>query len=888
MTRVPNDIYRLLLRLYPAEFRRRYGRAMAEFHRERVRDARASGEPAALLWLRVIADVVVSAAAERVRERMRPRSPEEPIMHTLLKDARFALRDLVRRPAFTAVVLLTLALGVGANTAIFSFVSGILLRPLPYPHAERVVLFGHEPPHWLASEPDFTDYHRAVRAFERLAAYTRGEATLVGEGAREGEPERVRFVRATQDFFPALGVAPLLGRTFVADEYRGDPPTSVVISHALWQRRFGGDRSIVGRTIAINGVQRTVVGVMPPHFDFPEARTDVWGPMPPFKPDTVSHRMGHYLFMVGRLRPGATMERARREATAEARRIMRDEPQWFNPREPLVPHIVGVHEELVGGTRPYLLALLGAVGFILLIACANVGNLLLARGEGRRREMALRSALGASARRLVTQLITEGLVLAALGGLLGLTVSVVLTRALRAAAPEAIPRLDMIGLDWRVALFALGVTAATGLLIGVVPAWRAVREDAAAALKEGGKGAVPQATSAGARRTLVAAEVALAVVMLSGSGMLLRSLWHLRDAGVGFEPNGVLTAKVAVSQRDYDDARAARFYDQLVERLRAVPGVRAAGASGWLPVVDAGGLWGFQPEGHSYPPGQWPTAVPQQVTPGYFAAIRLPLLAGRDLAPTDVVDAPFVAVVSKRFAELAWPGQSALGKRFRLAGDSPLMTVVGIVGDIRARGFADTPEPTMYFPQAQAAKSAYFGPRAMAVLVRSTGDPARLAFAVREAVHALDPMAPVSDVRTLEDVVATSVASRRFSTALLAAFAALALVLAGVGTYGVISYGVSQRTYEIGVRMALGAERRAVLRQVMSEGMRLCAVGVLVGLLGSVAVARAIRALLVGVPAVDVPTLTSVCAMLVAVAALASIIPARRAMGVSPTEALRG
>jgi putative ABC transport system permease protein len=597
---------------------------------------------------------------------------------------------------------------------------------------------------------------------------------------------------------------------------------------------------------------------------------------------------------VGRLRPGVTVEGAAAGARALARRIMRDEPQMFDPSQPLVPHIVGVREQLIGSTRPYLLALLGAVGFVLLIVCANVANLLLVRGEGRRKELAVRSALGASGRRLVTQLLTESAVLALAGGLLGLALAWGVDRALVALAPASIPRLDEVGIDWRVLAFTLGATVLTGLLTGAVPAWRAARSDPAEVIKAGGRTVGAASATGGARRTLVVAEVALAVVMLSGAGMLLRSLWHLQNAGLGFEPRGVLTAKVSISASKYDDARTVLFYEQLVERLRALPGVRAAGAVGWLPVVDAGGLWGFRPEGGNYPEGRWPTAVPQQATPGSVAAMGLPLLDGRDISASDRDGAPLVALVSRRMAELAWPGQRAIGRRFQLGDDAPYMTVVGVVGDLRARGFGDTPEPTMYFPHAQAARSAYFAPRAMALLVRvgcppPAGDcePLAIVGAVRAALRALDGTAPLSEVRTLEQVVVTSVSSRRFATALLASFAALALLLAGIGTYGVIAYGVSQRAYEIGVRMALGAERGDVWRLVVLEGLRMCGLGLALGLVGAVAVARAIRAMLVGVSAVDVPTLAAVCVALLAVAAVASVLPALRATRVSPTEALR-
>ena len=803
-------------------------------------------------------------------------------MRTLSQDLGYAIRGLVRRPAFTIIVVATIALGVGANAAIFSVVNGILLRPLPYPRADRVVTFGHEPPHWLASEPDFLDYHRELRSFEALAAYSPNEVTLTSGD----NPEKLRMVRASEDFFPALGVKPLLGRAFSSDEYVGNPPRVLVISYGLWQRRFGGDPTVVGRETSINGVARTIVGVMPPHFNFPQATTDVWSPMPRWNPDSLGPRGNHYLFMVGRLTPAASVPTAFAEANVMAKRFMRDFPQFYDPKQPLTPHIVGVEEQLVRGTRPYLLALLGAVGFVLLIACANVANLLLVRGESRQREMAVRSALGASSFRLLTQSRTESAVLAALGGGLGLLLAWLGDRALVSLAPASIPRLDEIGIDWRVVVFCAAAALLTGLLIGLVPGWRASRGQSAEALKAGGRAATHG--SASLRRVLVVTEITLAVVTLSGAGMLVRSLWNLQDNGLGFDPQGVLTAKVALWQRSYNNERTAAFVGQTLERLRAVPGVRAAGAVGWLPVVEAGGLWSFEPEGKPYPPGRGPAAVPQHATPGALAALGLPFIAGRDFNGSDRDGALPVAIVSERFAQTIWPGESALGKRFKLSGPGPLLTIVGVVRDIRARGFGDTPEPTMYFSFAQSATSAGYMPRTVTVLVRTSGDPAALSSNVRNTVHALDKTAPVSEIRTLEQVVGTSISTRRFNTSLLAGFAALALVLAGIGTYGVISYGVSQRSFEIGVRMALGAENRSVVALVMSEGMRLAGLGLIVGLALSVVVARAIRAMLIGVSAIDVPSLLVTALLLIVVAAAATLLPARRALRVSPLDVMRG
>jgi putative ABC transport system permease protein len=853
----------LLIRLYPAEFRARYGGDMRAFHRDRVRENGAS-------LPRIVLDHLASAVAERFR--------------SLVQDVRYALRGIVRRPAFSAVVLATIALGVGANAAIFSVVNGILLRPLPYPHPDRVVAFGHKPPQWLVSQPEYLDYKRDLKSFETLAAFTQFEGNL----STEQEPERVGVAAVTLDFFAALGMQPMLGRTFAEDENRVAPATVAIVSHSLWQRRFAGDPALIGKTIMFNDRPRAVVGVMPERFDYPTSHTDVWLPMPRFNPDSLDDRANHYLFLVGRLRPGVAVDRANNEAIQLARRMMRDFADRYDPKLPLVPTIGRVSDNLLGGTRPYLLALVGAVGFILLIVCANVANLMLARGEGRRKEMALRTALGASSRRLTTQLLTESIVFALAGGALGVFLAWAGDRALLAAAPATIPRLSEIGVDWTVIAYALAISLVTGLLFGLVPALRAARSAPAETLKEGGKTASAHGGSRRMRRSLVMAEVALAVVMLSGAGMLLRSLFNLQGADLGFDPRGVFTAKVSPSNNGYSEPRAIAFYSQLLERVRAIPGVRSAGAAGWLPVVEAGGLWGLLAEGQSYEHlGQGPAAVPQQVTTGYFKSVGMPILMGRDFSERDAVDAPYVAVVSKAFVKMLWPNQDPLGKRFRLGGDSVFVSVVGVVSDIRSRGFDDTPEPTMYFVYPQTAKAAYFLPRSMSLVVRTAGDPMSIASQVRSIVRSLDATIPVSSTRTLEQVVGTSVANRRFSTALLAAFATLALVLAGIGIFGVISYGVSERTFEIGVRMALGAERSNVMRFILIDGLRMALVGIAIGIVGAAGVARAIRSLLVGVPTIDVTTLLLVAGGLTLVAIAASVIPARRAMAVSPTDALR-
>jgi putative ABC transport system permease protein len=852
----------LLIRLYPEEFRARYGRAMRDFHHERLRE----GNPSVA---RIAADHVTSATAEH--------------MHSVIQDVRYALRGLARRPAFAAVVLATIALGVGANAAIFSVVNGILLRPLPYREPERLVAFGHKPPHWLISEAEYVDYKRDVQSFEAFSVYTQSEGNL----ATAEEPERIAQAVVTRDFFATLGVQPMIGRQFADDEDRVRPATVAIISHDLWQRRFAGDSTIVGQKIQYNGSARTVVGVMPKNFDFPSSRTDVWLPMLRFRMDSIEvGRSNHFLFGVARVKRGIPIQRVATEAITVSRRIMQAHPNDYSSTAPLIATTQSVGDMLVGATRPYLWALLGAVAFVLLIVCANVANLLLARGESRRKEMALRTALGATRSRLTAQLLTECTVLAIGGGVLGLVLAWAGQRALIAAAPASIPRLDEITLDWTVVLYAAVLSIVTGLVFGLVPTLRAAREAPAESLKAGGKTA-QQGGSRRVRRTLVVAEVALAVVMLSGAGMLLRSLVNLQSADLGFDSQSVLTAKVS-PPLSMPEERATLLYSQLLERVRAMPGVQSAGAAGWLPVVDAGGLWGVMAEGKTHLPAQMPAAVPQQATTGYFKAMGMPIVSGRDFTDADRAGGPYSVIISKAAAKMLWPeANDALGKRMRVGGDSTWMTVVGVVNDIRARGFSDTPEPTMYFPYPQTHETAYFMPRSMNLVVRTSGDPMLIANRVRATVRELDASVPVSYMRTLEQVVGTSVANRRFSTALIASFAALALLLAGIGIFGVISYGVSERRFEIGVRMALGAERSRVLRLVVSDGVRMALVGIVIGLAGAAALARAIKSMLVGVPTIDIPTWLAVSAALAIVAVAASILPARRAMAVNPTEALR-
>jgi putative ABC transport system permease protein len=861
-----------LLRLYPRDFRARFEHDMRDFHDDRLREGQQS-------MTRIYLDHLASAAAEQ--------------LHAIRPDVKLALRGIARRPLFAAIIIATIALGVGANAAIFSVVNALLLRPLPYPEAGRLVFFGHKPPQWLVSEPQYAEYRATLRSFESLAAYTSSEATL---GANE--PQRIDIASVTPNFFETLGLLPARGRAFAVGEDEARPSPLVIISHRLWQQQFGGDPAVVGKTLLLNGINRTIVGVTAKGFDYPSPETQVWLPICSQRrcaslarqtPDTLDGWASHYLWVVGRVRAGYSLEQARAEASLAARRIVDSHPETFDPSTPLEPAIERIADRLVGKARPYLLAMFGAVAVVLLIGCVNVANLLLARGEGRGTEMAVRSALGASRRRLATQLLTEVIVYAMAGGVLGLATGWAAQKAIILAAPSSLPRLDEIRLDWTVVLYGFAVSLVAGIVAGVVPALNASRHDPAESLKSSGRSLSQVRRSSRMRRILVVAEVALAMVMLTGAGMLIRSLVNVHNADLGFSPTKTMTMRVSPGGIAYNDDRTIAFYAELLERVRAMPGVQHAAAARWVPIADAGGLWDIRVEGKTYPPGQTAAAVPQEVTPDYFGAMGMRVIGGRDFTADDRVGTAPVAIVSKAMAEKFWPGEDPLGKRFRMgAKDSVWMSVVGVVNDFRARGFDDVPEPTMYVPHAQSGQNSYVVPRSLVLVVRTTGNPGAVVKGIRGAVHALDAGVPVSRVRTMSDIVATSNANRRFSTWLIAGFGALALVLAAIGIYGLVSYAVSERTFEIGVRVALGADRTSVLGLVLGDALRVTAWGALAGVLGSVILGWVIRSLLVGVPMIDGWSLTMVAGILAAVALVASAVPARRASALDPTTALKG
>lgn len=812
-------------------------------------------------------------------------------MYQLFAAFRHALRQLLRRPGFAVVAVATLALGIGANTAIFSVVNTVLLRPLPYAQPERVVAVwnsfdGRED--YSLSAPELIDYRREIRSFEHLAAYEVTEANLTGDGP----PERLSIALVTANLFSALGVDAAVGRTFVADEDVPGRDDVVVLGHGLWQRRFGGDPSVVGRTMRLDGRSRRVVGVMPSTFRLPhdfeaENATQLWVPLA-LDLDDLGGRGYHGLDAVARLRPGASLAEANAELRVVAQRWV---DEGITDIEDFTTFAVPVEEEVVGEVRPALLVLFGAVGFILLIACANVANLLLVRGDERQKEIAVRAALGSGRRRIIGQLLAESILLAVLGGALGLILGYLGMEALVALDPPSIPRTSELGLDARVLAFTAVASLLTALLFGMVPALQASRPNLTLPLKEGAGGGTVNRRRQHFRRGLVIGEVALSVVLVVGAGLMIRSFWELRQIELGFRPESVLTMQLTLPAADYSEtAGVTAFYRQLTERVDALPGVASAGAAALLPLLHTVGDWGIDIEGRVEEPDENLVGYPQIVTPGYFETMGVRRVGGRFLAETDRADAVPVAVISRTMAETYWPGETAIGKRFRISreeNDGPWFTVAGVAGDVRRNAVADEPLPTMYFPHAQFALAVGSTTAAMTLVLETASDPLAMVDAVREVVRSMDPILPISGVRSMEQVVNAALAEPRFIMLLLAIFAGVALTLGAIGIYGVVGYAVNRRTHEIGIRMALGAASGDVRRLVVGQGAMLAAIGVVLGSALALATTRALTGLLYGVSPADPATYVAVALLLGLVAVFASYVPARRATKIDPMRALR-
>jgi putative ABC transport system permease protein len=742
---------------------------------------------------------------------------------------------------------------------------------------------------WL-SNPEYLDYRDQCSSFEEVAAWTTTNANLTGGQ----EPERVSVGVLAASLFPVLGVEPVLGRPFSEDEDLPGEDQVVVLSYGLWQRRFGGDPAVIGNTIELDGRSRTVLGIMPARFKLPldfgeDGPTDLWIPLA-MDPGSVdrTERGSHYLYSAARLAPGASTEQATAELEALTTRFT--EEGLYPVEMRFETFALPVTEEIVGGVRPALLLLLGAVGFLLLIACANVANLLLTRAEARSREIAVRTAIGASRSRILRQLLTESIVLSFIGGAVGLAFAFAGSQTLLAWNPASIPRVTEVTLNLPVLFFALLVSLLTGVLFGLAPVLQVSKLELTTTLKEGG-----QATTAGSRRQLfrravVVVELALAVVLLIGAGLMLRSFWNLLDIDTGFQSKNVLTLRLSLPQADHPESEdIVSFYEELLDRVRALPGVEHAGAARALPLVGTIGDWGLRIEGRPSTRGNHPKGDWQVVSPGYFEAMGMKQVKGRFLTLEDRTDTLQVALINETMVSRYWPDEDPLGQRIRMGSgtDQPWITVVGVVGDVTHNGIDVEVKEKFYRPHAQFHRSVGFAPRAMTLVVKTTADPVGLVSLIRREVGAIDPNIPLATIRTMDDVLAASVSEPRFTALLLGVFATVALVLAVVGIYGVIAYSVSRRSREIGIRMALGARRSQVLTLILQQGFALSAVGLALGIVLALGVTRLMAGLLYGVGTTDIASFTLVPAGLMFTALLASYIPARRAARVDPVAALR-
>lgn len=823
---------------------------------------------------------------ERVKEEGREARGVN-LVESLVRDLRYGASNMLRTPGFTAITVLTLALGIGATTAIFSAVNPILFESLPYPHAERIMMISEFGPESSRSRVAFHTYRELAersRSFETLAVTKMWQPTLV----TEREPERFDGQFVSAGYFRALGVPPFLGRDFEPSDDRFHGPHVVILSDTLWRRRFGGDAAIIGRKITLDDNSYTVIGVMPSTFENVLAPSaELWTPLqydPGHITDSQTREWGNHLRMAGRLQPGATIDQARREFRAIA-----GDPVPEFPRPPWASHEQGfivnsLQDDVTLGVKPALLAVLGAVLLVLVIACVNVTNLLLARGVRRRAEFALRTALGAGRTRLIRQLLTESLLLAAMGGVAGMAVAQLGVRALVALSPAELPRVSAIGVDGPVFAFGLGITTLIGLIVGLIPALRASRCEPQIALQESS-----QRTVGGHRRTrsaLVVVEVALALVLLVNSGLLLRSLQHLFAVAPGFDASHLLTMQVQTYGRQYDDdATCNRFFAQALEAVRSVPGVSAAAFTSQLPLSGDADIYGVQFENASDTKDVEP-AFRYGVAPGYFETMGIPLRRGRLFNAQDAAGLPMRPVlINESLAKRRYPGQDPIGQRIRFGGipNRPWDIIVGVVGDVKQSSLAVSQSDAVYVTTAQW----IWADGTQWLVVRTRGDAAALAPAVRQAIWSVDKDQPVVRVATMEGLLASSAAQRRFALTLFETFALVALMLAGAGIYGVLSGSVAERTREIGVRLALGAMHESILAMVIRQGMLLTGVGVAIGLAGAAFTSQAIAAMLFGVSPLDPVTYVGVIVLLAGVSVIACGVPAWRAMRVDPIVALR-
>jgi putative ABC transport system permease protein len=822
------------------------------------------------------AAMVEVGGVEQVKEEVRAHRAGFAL-ETFFQDLRYGFRSLRKKPGFTVTAVIALALGIGANTAIFSVINAVLLRSLTYRDPGSIVMVWERSLRGGRSQnsvspANFLDWKKQSSSFEQIAASWDTRLNLTSGG----EPEEIQVQKVSANFFAVLGVQPELGRTFVAAEETPGTEPGVILGHDLWQSHFAGNPDIIGQTVTMSGRNCTVVGVMPPGFHFLNTQIKAWLPLQ-FDPTTEWRKSGRFLRSVARLKPGVTLRQAQAELDTIGKQLEIAYPD-FNKGWGV--NLVPMHEQIVGDIRPVLLVLLAAVAFVLLIACANVANLLLSRAASRQKELALRAALGADRMRLIRQMLTESVLLAMMGGAVGVLLAYWGIQLLIAFAPDNIPRLQEITIDPRVLGFTFGVSLLTGLVFGLVPALPASRPDLNDALKEGAR-----SSSSGnrvVRNLFVVAEMALALVLLIGAGLMLRSFSQLHQVKTGFEADNVLTMRVQLPMAKYGQPQErADFFKRAEERLAALPGVKSVGAINYLPLTGLATSTSFNLATKPLPPSESPGTEVRPITPGYFAAMGIPLIKGRVFDERDGPNSR-VLIINETLARKFFPGQDPIGQQLIVTWDPQVADeIIGIVGDIKETALEQEPNPAIYWPHLREPYPF------MNFVIRAAIDPATLTAAVTREIHTLDPDQPVADVRTLDEIVAKSISRPRFNALLLAIFAGVALLLASVGIYGVMNYSATQRTQEIGIRMALGAKPGDILRLVVGHGMKLTFAGIALGVIASLALTRVMSNLLFGITATDLPTFLSVSAMLTFVALLANYIPARRATRVNPVVALR-
>jgi len=803
-------------------------------------------------------------------------------METFWQDLRYGMRMLTGSPGFTAVAILVLAMGIGANSVIFSAVNALLLDTFSYPEPERLVGVWERAPQNPLNEvapANFVDWQNQNEVFEQIGALNFWSANLTGVDV----PERLQGFQVSPSLISLLGVQPMMGRNFLPEETEPGKNTVVMISHGLWQRRFGGDPDVIGKTLSLNNRSYTVIAVMPPGFQV-HRKADLWSPLA-LRPSTLANRQSHFLIVMARLKAGVTVEQAQAAMGTLAGQLQQQYPEtntnWG-------ASVVSLQEQTVGEIKPAALVLLVAVGLVLLIACANVANLLLARAAARQKEISIRLALGSSRRRLVRQLLTESLLLALLGGLAGLLLAMWSVDLLVANIPEdvafSIPRLKEIGINLPVLGFTLLVSLLTGMVFGLAPAFQASKFNLNDVIKEGGRGASTGLSGRRLRNLLVIAEVALSAVLLIGASLLIKSMLKLLEVNPGFSAKNVLTMRTTLPGAKYrEDSQMIGFYNQVTERLEQLPGVEVSGLISHLPMGGSNSSAGFEIEGKPAPsPADQPEAAHRAISPNYFRVLNIPVIKGREFTPQDNETAPRSAIISESLAHRFFPGEDPIGKRIKLDDpNNPWFSIVGIVGDVKHWGLETQPEPTMYFPYHQQPYDS------MVLLVRAKADPTSLIAAVRNEVLAVDKDQPVYEIKTVEDAIAERIVLPRYTAALLSVFATIALLLAAVGLYGVMSYAVTQRTHEIGIRMALGAGPRDVLRLIIGQGLSLALIGLAIGVAAAFGLTRLMSSMLYGVSATDTATFLLISGLLTAVALLACAVPARRATKVDPMIALR-